>query len=148
VMWLPQEKILATGDIVVWPTPYGHGGRARPWAKTLRTLAGMGDGMGGDIGHGMDFEQLIPGHGDVQMNRDYLELMANTLESVATQVASLSSEGRSLEETQAAVDLSAFESQFTQGEPFMRDRFNEWFKQPIVEAAWKEANGDDPEIVQ
>jgi len=148
VMWLPQEKILATGDIVVWPTPYGHGGRAGPWAKTLRTLAALGDNKGGDIGHRMDFEQLIPGHGDVQVNRDYLLLMANTLDSVASQVASLSSEGRSLEETQAAVDLSAFEAQFTQGEPFMRDRFNEWFKQPIVEAAWKEANGQEPEIVQ
>jgi len=136
VMWLPEEKILATGDIVVWPTPYGHGGRARPWATTLRTLAAMG------------YQKLIPGHGDVQVNRDYLELMANTLDSVATQVASLSAEGKTLEETQAAVDLSAFEAQFTQGEPFMRDRFNEWFKQPIVEAAWKEANGEEPEIVQ
>lgn len=168
VMWLPQEKILATGDIVVWPIPYGHGGRAGPWAKTLRTLADMDDGIGDDMnddidgGMGadmvhdmrgemadiMDFEQLIPGHGDVQVNRDYLELMANTLDSVATQVASLSSEGRSLEETQAAVDLSTFESQFALGDTFLRDRFNEWFKQPIVEAAWKEANGEEPEIVQ
>ena len=93
------------------------------------------------------FQKLIPGHGDVQVNRNYLELMANTLDSVATQIATLSSEGKSLEETQAAVDLSAFEPQFTHGDTFLRDRFNEWFKQPIVEAAWKEANGEEPEIV-
>jgi glyoxylase-like metal-dependent hydrolase (beta-lactamase superfamily II) len=136
VMWLPEEKILASGDIVVWPTPYGHGGRAKEWAKTLRTLAAM------------DFETLIAGHGGVQTDRDYLKLMADTLESVSGQVATLSALGKTLEETQDAVDLSPYEPQFTQGDVFLQARFNEWFKQPIVEAAWKEANGEDPEIVQ
>ncbi len=136
VMWLPEEKILASGDIVVWPTPYGHGGRATEWAATLRTLAAM------------DFQQLIPGHGDVQLNRDYLDLMANTLNSVASQVAALSEQGKTLAETQAAIDLSAFESQFTQGDVFLQARFNEWFTQPIVEAVWKSAKGENPEIVQ
>jgi glyoxylase-like metal-dependent hydrolase (beta-lactamase superfamily II) len=135
VMWLPQEKILASGDIVVWPTPYGHGGRAKEWAETLRTIVAM------------DFEILIPGHGDVQTNRDYLNVMANTLESIASQVDALSAQGKTLEETQAAVDLSTFEPQFTNGDVFLQARFNEWFTRPIVEAAWKEANGQDPEIV-
>jgi glyoxylase-like metal-dependent hydrolase (beta-lactamase superfamily II) len=76
VMRLPQEKILASGDIVVWPVPYGHGGRSQEWARTRRNR-----------GHGFCFTH--PGHGDVQTDRDYLELLAATLDSVSSQMTSL-----------------------------------------------------------
>ena len=32
VMWLPEEKIVATGDIVVLPSPYAFNVPPRPWA--------------------------------------------------------------------------------------------------------------------
>ena len=35
VMWLPAERIVATGDIVVLPTPYAFNVPPRAWAETL-----------------------------------------------------------------------------------------------------------------
>ena len=135
ILWLPQEKILASGDIVVWPTPYGHGGRPREWAQTLRALMAL------------DFKMLVPGHGEVQVDREYLELMAETLDSIATQMDALVANGLTQEEARAKLDLSAFENRFTRGDVFLLDRFNEWFVAPITDAAWLIATGKDPEIV-
>jgi glyoxylase-like metal-dependent hydrolase (beta-lactamase superfamily II) len=136
VMWLPQEKILASGDIVVWPVPYGHGGHPEEWAQTLKQLAAM------------DFALLVPGHGDVQTERDYLELLAATLESVAGQMTHFVAQGMDQAVAKAALDLSAFEVQFASGDIFLAARFDEWFTDPIGTAAWLIATGKDPEIVQ
>jgi glyoxylase-like metal-dependent hydrolase (beta-lactamase superfamily II) len=136
VMWLPQEKILASGDIVVWPVPYGHGGRPGEWVQTLKNLAAM------------DFALLIPGHGDVQTKRDYLELLSATLASVSSQMAHFVAQGMDQAAAKAALDLSSFEVQFTGGDIFLAARFDEWFTDPIGTAAWLIAMGKDPEIVQ
>lgn len=136
VLWLPQEKVLASGDIVVWPTPYGHGGHPRDWALTLHKIAAM------------DFRILVPGHGELQTGRDYLELLAASLESVALQMKEFVAAGVSREDALARLDLSAFEQQYTHGDVFLQERFREWFAEPIAQAAWLIANGEDPEIVQ
>jgi glyoxylase-like metal-dependent hydrolase (beta-lactamase superfamily II) len=136
VMWLPQEKILASGDIVVWPVPYGHGGRPGEWVQTLKNLAAM------------DFALLIPGHGDVQTKRDYLELLSATLASVSSQMARFVAQGMDQAAAKAALDLSSFEPQFTGGDILLAARFDEWFTDPIGTAAWLIAMGKDPEIVQ
>ena len=136
ILWLPKEKILASGDIVVWPTPYGHGGRPSEWAQTLHALMAL------------DFRMLIPGHGEVQVDRGYLALMAETLYSIVAQMDVLAANGLTQEEARAELDLSAFERRFTGGDVFLADRFNEWFAGPIADAAWLIATGKDPEIVQ
>ncbi|MSQ98766.1 MAG: MBL fold metallo-hydrolase [Xanthomonadales bacterium] len=136
VMWLPQEKILASGDIVVWPVPYGHGGHPKEWAQTLRKLAAM------------DFAWLIPGHGDVQTKPVYMELLGATLESVSSQMTLFVAQGMDQAAAKTALDLSSFEAQFTGGDAFLAARFDEWFTDPIGTAAWLIARGQDPEIVQ
>jgi len=144
LLWLPGERILATGDIVVWPTPYGHGGRAQEWAATLRRVAAM------------DFRILIPGHGETMSesmtnsgaSREYLELLAATLESTAAQMQELAAADTSAEDAVKQLDLSDFEARFTHGDAFLQERLAEWFMEPIAQAAWLEASGQDPEIVQ
>jgi glyoxylase-like metal-dependent hydrolase (beta-lactamase superfamily II) len=51
IMWLPNEKIVATGDIVVHPTPYGFGSYPGEWGDTLRAIKKL------------DYDILVPGHG-------------------------------------------------------------------------------------
>lgn len=36
VMWLPKERIVATGDIIVLPSPYAFNVPPRAWADTMR----------------------------------------------------------------------------------------------------------------
>jgi glyoxylase-like metal-dependent hydrolase (beta-lactamase superfamily II) len=133
-LWLPAEKILATGDIVVRPTPYGFFSHPASWARVLRELKTLGA------------TQIVPGHGDVMTETAYLDLLAETMDLVATQVDAAVKSGKTLDETRAAMDWSAVESRFTGGDDGMLPvLFDIWFKTPIVEAQYNLSSGRDNE---
>jgi cyclase len=51
-LWLPEQRILAAGDIVVRPTPYGFFSHPQSWAGVLRELKSF------------EAKYIVPGHGD------------------------------------------------------------------------------------
>lgn len=133
VLWLPGEKIVAAGDLVVRPTPYGFGSYPRQWAETLRRLEGL------------DYEILIPGHGDLQRDSRYVDLLIETLGLVADRMSTLVADGLDEEEAIEALDLSGVEERFTGGDAFLAKRFEVWFKRPIAQAAYRIETGGRPE---
>jgi cyclase len=136
-LWLPAEKILATGDIVVRPTPYGFFSYPRSWAGVLRELKILGA------------TQIVPGHGDVMTDTAYLDLLAETMDLVATQVDSAVKAGKTLDETRAAMDWTGVESCFVGSDDGMLPvLFNIWFKTPIVEAQYNLSSGKDNESLE
>lgn len=136
ILWLPAEKILATGDIVVRPTPYGFLSYPKSWAGVLRELKAF------------DAKYIVPGHGDVMTDTAYLDLLAETMDLVATQVDALTKEGKSLEDVRAAMDWSSVERRFTGGDSMLAFLFNLWFKTPIVESQYNLSTGKDNESLE
>ncbi|MBS1576222.1 MAG: MBL fold metallo-hydrolase [Bacteroidetes bacterium] len=63
VLYLPNEKILIPGDLVVYPSPYESGAFSKEWVETSKKLKQF------------DFNYLVPGHGDVQHNTGYLDYL-------------------------------------------------------------------------
>ena len=135
-LWLPAEKILATGDIVVRPTPYGFFSYPKSWAGVLRELKTF------------DATFIVPGHGDVMTDTSYLDLLAETMDLVAKQVDALAKEGKSLDDVRAAMDWSSVEQRFTGGDSMLAFLFNIWFKTPIVEAQYNLSTGKDNESLE
>jgi glyoxylase-like metal-dependent hydrolase (beta-lactamase superfamily II) len=135
-LWLPEERILATGDIVVRPTPYGFFSYPRSWASVLRELKAF------------DATYIVPGHGDIMTDASYLDLLAETMDLVATQVDAAVKAGKSLEETRAAMDWSPVEKRFTGDDGMLPFLFNIWFKTPIVEAQYNLSSGKDNESLE
>ena len=130
IVWLPKERILASGDLVVAPIPYGFGSFPKEWIETLDKLAAF------------DFRLLVPGHGDIQANRDQIRLVQEMLREVRKQVAVAVKQGLDLAATRKAVDLSAFEKHIAGDDPKKKVLFNAWWKDPIVRSAWLEARGE------
>ncbi len=135
-LWLPEERILATGDIVVRPTPYGFYSYPRSWAAVLRELKAF------------NARYIVPGHGEVMTDTAYIDLLAKTMDFVADQVEAQAKAGKSLDETRAAVDWSPVEERFTEGDSMRALLFNIWFKTPIVEAQYKLSTGKDNESLE
>ena len=135
ILWLPAERVAAVGDLLVLPVPYGHGGHAGAWARTLDAVAALAPRV------------LVPGHGPVQRDLAYLELVQTTLRAVDVEVRDLVGAGRSMEEVLATVDLAEVEPRFTHGDAFATARFREWFTRPIVEATVRLVTGQDPDIL-
>ena len=130
VLWLPEERILATGDLVVHPVPYGFGSFPGEWIATLDRLAGF------------DFDLLVPGHGDVQRDSSYMRRLQALLAEVRRQVAVSVAEGKDLEAARQALDLSAFVDEFAGDDEDARVKFENWWRQPIARSAWLEARGE------
>jgi glyoxylase-like metal-dependent hydrolase (beta-lactamase superfamily II) len=130
VLWLPGERILASGDLVVHPIPYGFGSFPLDWIATLDRLAGF------------DFDLLVPGHGSVQHDTAYIRRLQALLTEVRRQVGESVSKGYDLETTREKLDLSSFVDEFAGDDADARLKFDNWWTQPISRSAWLEASGE------
>ncbi|MBO6504535.1 MAG: MBL fold metallo-hydrolase [Kordiimonadaceae bacterium] len=126
VMWLPEEKIVATGDIVVHPVPYAFNMPPKKWGATLRRIQGLG------------YETLVPGHGDLQRDQSYVDLLIETADSVVVQRDALVAQNIEEADAIAQIDFSDFESRYIGDSDYLAVYFDAWFKKPMAAAAFKE----------
>lgn len=128
VVYMPEEKILAVGDLLEDAFPYfGHAYPAG-WLAALKAIAGL------------DAETLLPSHGPVLRNRELLDIETHLVASIVDQVQKAVAQGLSLEETQQKVSLEEFREFFTGGDPRRDPRFDAALKEP-VERTYLEATG-------
>jgi glyoxylase-like metal-dependent hydrolase (beta-lactamase superfamily II) len=130
VVWLPEEKVLISGDVVVHPIPYGIGSYPREWIATLNEL------------NKLPYELLVPGHGEVQHDRSYIQQLIRTLTLIREQVAVSVAKGLDLEATTSALVTDSIEPAFTGDDATRAALFRAWWLKPIVRSAWLEARGE------
>jgi glyoxylase-like metal-dependent hydrolase (beta-lactamase superfamily II) len=130
VVHLPRERIVATGDIIVHPIPFGFGSYYSDWIETLARI----DGLGADV--------ILPGHGEVQRDNDYLRRLQALLRDLVEQVDATVAEGATLEETQARVSLADWKERFAGDDDLKQRSFAAFWVTPAVERAWRQAMGE------
>ena len=124
ILWLPREKIVAAGDIVTGPIPLMPSPYTDTYAGVLRQIKALG------------FKALIPGHGPVELDSAYLDLLTETIQTVSAQVKSLVAQGLSEPAAVAKVDFSSVETRFTHGEAFLTNRFRDYVSEALPAAAY------------
>jgi glyoxylase-like metal-dependent hydrolase (beta-lactamase superfamily II) len=129
-VWLPNERILATGDLLVNPVPYSFGSYLSEWAKTLGHLRAL------------PAVAVVPGHGAIQRDWVYLDLFVEMLESTLSQAKDAVAKGLDLEATRKAVNLASFRERFAKGDDLKGRAFDAFYATPAVERAWLEARGE------
>jgi glyoxylase-like metal-dependent hydrolase (beta-lactamase superfamily II) len=100
VLYLPGNRILVTGDVLVSPED-GHGPppwttnsyAITPWLETLRRLDGL------------DFLAIVPGQGPVMHDRTYLRRTIELYAAILDQVHAALERGLTQEEIRATVDV-------------------------------------------
>jgi cyclase len=95
VVYLPKEKIVATGDIVATNDPYPRihsekHGSAEGWIATAKGLVAL------------DADTFIPGHGSIQTKAEIQTRLANAI-ARRDQVKAMVAQGKSLDEINAAL---------------------------------------------
>ena len=129
VVYLPQEKVLISGDLLTGGLPFPRDSYPVEWVSTFRAMAGL------------EFDKVIPGHGRVQPGKEHLELVTSVFESLVQQVRDAVDKGMSLEDTKRAVTLEEFRQRVTGGEPQADRSFDQRIAQTI-ERAYKELTGE------
>ena len=128
VLYLPREKVLLVGDLLVHPIQWGTNSfRIRPWLASLEALGAL------------DVQVVVPGHGPAFRDRSYLLLVTELFRSIVTQVdAALDRGVTTVEAVQGAVDLDALRTRFAHGDPVLERRFRQYSAE-IVSKAFQEA---------
>jgi glyoxylase-like metal-dependent hydrolase (beta-lactamase superfamily II) len=129
VVWLPKQRVLVTGDIVVSPFPFGFGSYPADWLGVLHRLRAF------------DYRVLVPGHGRPQRDRAYLDRLEAAIVEIRGQVGELARQGLSLEETRKRLDLAKQADGFVGDDPWLRRWFFEYWVGPFATSAYKEAKG-------
>ena len=130
VLFLPKEKIVATGDLVVSPIPFGFGSYYKEWIQVLSRLESL------------DANFYIPGHGPLLENKDYIRQLKDMLNELVTEVDKAVKEGLSFEEIQKRITLAEWRKKFAGEDPTLQRSFDAFFLLPSIEGAWHQAKGD------
>jgi glyoxylase-like metal-dependent hydrolase (beta-lactamase superfamily II) len=133
IAWLPRQRVVITGDVVVSPIPFGFFSYPESWIQVLQRLKAL------------DFVLLIPGHGEPQKDQAYLDKLIGTISDLRTQIGPLAAQGMALKDIAARVDFSKQKAIFGTT-PRLAAAFDSLWLTPMTENAWKEAMGI--EIVQ
>jgi glyoxylase-like metal-dependent hydrolase (beta-lactamase superfamily II) len=128
IVYLPQEGILMTGDLVVHPVPLvGSTSLPADYATTLEKLIAIKPRI------------IIPGHGALLTDDTYIRQMISLLNSLRQQTEAAVKRGETLEQARKSVNLEEFRRTFagdSQNKSFI---FQTYVAAPGVEAAFRQA---------
>ena len=98
VVFCPQKKVIATGDLLHGFLPFIADGYPLDWPRTLYTVAEL------------EFEHVIGGHGGVQHTRDRLYQMAAYIEELTDAVVKGKQAGRTVAELKQTITPATLKS--------------------------------------
>ncbi len=128
IVHLPKESILITGDLVVWPVPLvGSTSFPAAYSATMEKLLTIPANI------------IVPGHGPVLRDNEYLKLTARLLASLKDQTAAAVARGETLEQTRKSVNLTEFRKLFAGDSMMRRILFGDYVSGAGVAAAFREA---------
>ena len=133
LVWLPQDSLLITGDVLVAPIPFAFDSPMVEWVTTLGKVAELGA------------ETIVPGHGAVQRDTRYLEQVASLLEVTIAAVREANAAGVGFAELSEAVDLKEQEQLFTGGDPLRTYAWKSFYYDPGLKSAWASLGFTVPE---
>jgi cyclase len=118
IAYLPKEKIVAAGDLLVYPLPYAGDGYPSEWAETLRKMAQL------------DATTFVPGHGPILHDKTYLYLVADLVQSSVDQVRARIRQlgfpgAHTLDEIKSSVDLTPFRQKFAADDKDLQAAFDD-----------------------
>jgi cyclase len=113
-VWLPEERILFTGDILVRsPLPYVVASWPVHWSRVLRDL----EDIPADV--------VVPGHGPAMSDHAYTRAVRELLDATLTRVEALVRKGRNLSQVQAELSLDD-----------LRGRVPDWKSPHVSDEDW------------
>ena len=126
IVYLPDEKILVTGDLIVHPVPLvGSTSYPLEYGETLEKLFLL------------DAAVIVPGHGPVMRDKSYLRSMIGLLNAIRKQSEASAGRGETLEQLRSNIDLDEFVSTFAGDSQHKRLIFRNYVTMPATAAAHK-----------
>jgi cyclase len=98
VVYCPQERVIATGDVIHGFLPFIADGFPRIWPGTIDSIAGA------------DFNHILPGHAAMQTGRTVMINFRNYIEELTGKIAQGKKAGLTLAELQQRITVASLKS--------------------------------------
>jgi glyoxylase-like metal-dependent hydrolase (beta-lactamase superfamily II) len=98
VVFCPQKRAIATGDMIHDGLPYMPDAYPRFWHKTIDSVARL------------EFNRILPGHGPVHTTREFMTCLRNYLEELVTRVEEGKQVGKTSQDLQDSLTISTMKS--------------------------------------
>ena len=103
VVFCPQKRAVATGDMILGFLPFIADGYPKTWPKTIDSVASL------------EFDRILPGHGPLQTNRQPMTNERNYIEELTEKVATGKKAGKSIADLQEAITIQSLRSMESNG---------------------------------
>lgn len=127
VIHLPDEGIVATGDLLVAPIPFGFGSYPTEWIAVLDSIKAL------------EPKAIVPGHGPVMRDLTYLNTVRRMLVTAREQTLAAVATGMSADSAAATVRLDSLRAEVAGDEKQMRILFASFFRRPVIGRVYEEA---------
>lgn len=130
-VWLPQDSVLITGDILVSPVPYCLGSFFDEWPAVLDTMLALKPKV------------ILPGHGEVMTNVSYMMQTRDFLVDLYGRSTKAFESGITTSDSLLkAVDMSDYRSRYTNGDPALDWVFDNYAVNPAIPRILKILKGE------
>ncbi len=100
VVYLPREKVVATGDLLTAGLSYMGDGYLDEWADTLEALKSL------------DFEVVLPGHGQAFREREKIDWFQAYLRDLSPKIAKMHADGVGAADAAKQIDMTRHAAHF------------------------------------
>ena len=123
IAWVPEDKVVATGDMVVAPVPYAIGSPLDAWSKTIGELLALGAAT------------YVPGHGPVMHDDTYVRDVRELIGSTRVQLEALHAQGVDKAQAEARLDTSRFARKYITT-AMRRQAFSQFYVKAAIARMW------------
>jgi cyclase len=127
-IFLPDERVLLTGDLVTFPGPFPSTSYFAEWIRDLDELKALHASV------------IVPGHGEVQHDYAYIDMVRELLVFTREQARDAVLHGVPLDTLQKRIDFEPFIKRFGNGDVVRTDAFKSFYPVPAVMRAYEEAS--------
>jgi cyclase len=136
IAYLPEEQIIATGDLLDYPVPYLGGGFPDEQIETLKRIAAMEIGI------------IVPGHGDTMNDKVFLHTTIDFIEEIVSNVDKLLYDPRASGDAEVMekavrqrIDVTAWRQKFAGSDLYSQDFFDNFSLPGVIQAAYEKLSG-------
>jgi glyoxylase-like metal-dependent hydrolase (beta-lactamase superfamily II) len=127
VAWIPDVRVAAAGDLLVYPVPFAFGANPSNWANALDSLEALKPAA------------IIPGHGPVLRDLTFLHATRGALRAIDSQVAAAVARGDSLSVIRRTVTVDSIRKAYIPDEKWMRWMWQTYFLGPVIGQSYRNA---------
>ncbi len=128
VVFLPKERVVMTGDLLVYPVPFAFNVHLTDWIASLHAVRALGA------------THIIPGHGAPETDYAYLDLVTRFLTAMRNETRQAVRDGLTLHATLKRIDLTPWHRQFAHGDQPTGDMFDS-YAPAVIASGFNEAKG-------